>query len=269
MTDTTAVETSDAITATADVEAGDEVTTTADLTDTTAVETSDAITATEDADAGDEVTATTELTETTAVTAENAITATDGGAVGEAITGTMSMTDTTMMTATDVLTAPVQGEDGSCRELLESGDFETTTGWRFGNSRFRAVQVSDPVHGGTYALQLGLPTTVPNRYAHSSALQAVTLPNAATITLTYWERAEGSSDGADYREVLLLDNGFGLLASLQNDRTAGAGEWVQRTIDLSPYRGESGYLYFNVYNNGYDAKFWSYLDDIKLQGCDN
>ena len=47
----------------------------------------------------------------------------------------------------------------------------------------------------------------------------------------------------------------------------GNGEWVDHTYDMQPLRGQSFYLYFNIYNNGGGAQQWSYLDRVSLTVC--
>jgi len=43
--------------------------------------------------------------------------------------------------------------------------------------------------------------------------------------------------------------------------------WQQEAIDLTPYRGETFYLYFNVFNDGNGARTWAYIDEVVLNIC--
>jgi len=55
-----------------------------------------------------------------------------------------------------------------------------------------------------------------------------------------------------------------LLKVLEDD-----GAWKQRAYDLTPFRGESLVLYFEVFNDSTVAgeRTWMFLDDVSLQVC--
>ncbi|HMN27409.1 MAG TPA: hypothetical protein PKE45_04570, partial [Caldilineaceae bacterium] len=108
-----------------------------------------------------------------------------------------------------------------------------------------------------------------NRRSHSSAFQSVELPgNAVTVTLRYWQQPGGSSDGVDYQEALLLRADYSLLTTVARDYAlTGAGQWSERSFDLSRFAGQTVVVYFNVYNNGGGGQQWSYLDEAALIVC--
>ncbi|MEZ4680413.1 MAG: hypothetical protein R2932_39965 [Caldilineaceae bacterium] len=194
--------------------------------------------------------------------ADSGITTTATVTASTGITTGTSVTTTTATTATADSAAIATGTP-SCVDLISDGGFEATGNWKVGNSRFPAARVTEPVYEGEYSLRLGVPNSSSNRWSHSSIFQLVELPsNATEITLYYWEWSEGSSDGGDYREVLLLNQFLRLVDTLSRDRSGGEGAWQQRSgLAARPL------LYFNVYNNGIGTKLWSYLDNVAVVAC--
>ena len=157
--------------------------------------------------------------------------------------------------------------NGTCQQLLTNGDLESSGGWQFGSTPASAAVVNSPVHGGSGAIRMGMVAPA-NAVAHSSAYQRVTLPaGAAQLLLTFWERPSGGSDGADFREVVLLRTNFTALRSLSKQTSAGNDQWGERTFDLTDLAGQTLYLYFNVYNNGSGSQLANYIDDIVLANC--
>lgn len=157
----------------------------------------------------------------------------------------------------------------ACQELLVNGNLETSGGWRFGATPAPGTIVDTPVHGGAFAIRLGIGAGA-NPVAYSTAYQTVTLPaTAEQILLTYWERPGATGDSGDYREVIALRTDFTVLRSLTRQSGAGNDQWTQRTFDLSDLRGQTIVLYFNLYNNGSGATLVNYLDDSSLQSCDS
>jgi hypothetical protein len=43
--------------------------------------------------------------------------------------------------------------------------------------------------------------------------------------------------------------------------------WIEELVDLTPYRGQSLVLYFNVYNDGNGQRTWQFLDDVQIAVC--
>lgn len=181
------------------------------------------------------------------------------------VTGpTRTPTQTPTRTLTPTATAtPVPG---ACAELIVNGGFETADAWLLGQSGHPPLYVPMPVHGGSRALQMGLPAGG-NAVSYSSARQKLVLPTGANkITLTYWEHP-GGGDSGDYREVLLLNAAGLYYRTLDRAYGAGSNQWQVRTVDLESYTGQTVYLYFNTYNNGSGALAWNYLDDVSVQSC--
>ncbi len=174
-------------------------------------------------------------------------------------------------TFTPTATPSPTPDPGACTNLLVNGDFETAVGWSFGSTPYPARYMTTPVYSGQRAVGQGLPPGVTNREAHSSAYQKVTIPaNApAPVVLRFARYSGGPADGVDYRETLLLNSSYGYLASLERSKLAGDNKWVERTYDLTAYRGRTVVVYFNVYNNGKGSQMWNAVDQVSLGGCAN
>ena len=71
----------------------------------------------------------------------------------------------------------------------------------------------------------------------------------------------------DVQEVLLLDPLFTqLIAILERSKSMDSG-WVQAEYDLTPWRGRTLVLYFNVFNRDAAGRTWMYVDDVSVQTC--
>ncbi|MCE7984655.1 MAG: Zn-dependent exopeptidase M28 [Caldilinea sp. CFX5] len=156
-----------------------------------------------------------------------------------------------------------------CVDLIVNGGFEGTGGWSFGSTPAPAKIVNTVAYTGARSVLQGLPTGAGNVTAHSSAFQTVALPNTAQqLILRYWEQPGGTSDGADYRETLLLNPDYSALATLERTSQAVTdGAWRERTFDLTSYRGRNVVIYLNVYNNGTGSQLWRYVDQVALLAC--
>lgn len=189
--------------------------------------------------------------------------------LGGSPTPTPTPTSTATPRPTATPTATPTPTPGACINLLVNGDFESSTGWRFGSTPYPAAYITNPVYAGARAARLGIPAGVANRLAHSSVYQTVTIPaNAvAPVLLRFALRPGGAADGIDYRETLLLNTSFGVVARLERSYAAANDQWGMRTYDLTAYRGRTLVLYFNVYNNGSGSQMWSYLDSVQLGSC--
>ncbi|MFZ1554037.1 MAG: hypothetical protein WAV53_21780, partial [Anaerolineae bacterium] len=156
---------------------------------------------------------------------------------------------------------------GGCTNLLVNGDFEGSSGWAFGSTARPAGYVTSPVHSGARALRLGIAPGTANATAHSSAYQTVVIPAWPTgVFLHFWQRP-GGGEAADYREVLLLNTSYGLVATIERSSAVGNDQWQEKTFDLTAYRNRTLVLYFNVYNNGSGNLTRNYLDDAALFAC--
>jgi hypothetical protein len=155
-----------------------------------------------------------------------------------------------------------------CAELLVNGNMETNAGWQLGPSPVTPQYVTFSYHSPNRSLLLGI-TSGANVESFSSARQTVTLPaGASQITINFWFFA--MADGApttDYMELVLLNaTGTAILNKpwiSHNDSRA----WNQLSFDLTPWRGQTVQVYFNVFNDGLGGRAAMFLDDVSLNAC--
>jgi len=158
--------------------------------------------------------------------------------------------------------------DQPCQELLQDGGFESGTGWTINPGACPAAYVQFPTHSGQYAMRLGI-TEGFNRQAYSSIQQEVTLPaTAQRITLRFhvYPLSEAHA-GADEQQMALLDPASGDTVAVPWRTLSNGRAWSAVVIDLTPYRGRTLLLYFNVYNDGTGGRTAMFLDDVSLQAC--
>jgi hypothetical protein len=188
-------------------------------------------------------------------------------------TGTPTLTPTTTITPTATPTLPAE-----CMNLIVNGSFENNDAWILNQSEATAQYTNSEVYTGTRSIQLGrLPGTgVDNTLSYSSISQTVTISASASLVSLRWWHLYGSeetptetpAETEDHQEVILLGpvpNG-NVLQILQRVRRNG-GVWLEEEVDLTSYRGQSVYIYFNVYNDGNGSRTWMYLDDVRLYIC--
>ncbi len=155
-----------------------------------------------------------------------------------------------------------------CTELLVNGGFEADAGWQLGPSPVMPQYVTYTKHSGIRSLSLGI-TSGANVVSFSSARQTVAIPTASPqVLLSFWFYAMADSPATtDYMEVVLLDaTGAAILNKpwlSHNDSRV----WNQLTFDLTPWRGQTVQLYFNVYNDGVGGRAAMFLDDVSLVSC--
>ncbi len=177
----------------------------------------------------------------------------------------------------------------NCYEAIKNGGFEAAGNWDIATTPRSARFTGDIVHGGSVALLTGIKTGESNVKSHSSAGQLFMIPvNATSVTLRYYrqrytEEAPASAklpkiaDGTaldrsllpydqDWQEVLLLDSYYNVLAFVERGRGNDSG-WVERTYDLTSYRGRWVVLYFNTYNDGAGGVSWMLVDDVSVGVC--
>lgn len=194
-------------------------------------------------------------------------------------------------------TTPTPGP-GTCvvthgTELMVNGGFEGNDGWLLPVTASRAIYSSAVAHAGARSLRLGLlpatghaldgsaespavsernllGETAPAGASYSTAYQTVSLPaGAARLVLTYWRLPGTTATAGDWQRLLLLKPGtYAVLTTLWRG-LQDAGDWQAATIDLTPYRGQTVVLYFEVYNDSTTAagRSWLFVDDVSLVAC--
>ena len=144
---------------------------------------------------------------------------------------------------------------------FESGGF---TYWPQCGS-VNASMTTAKAHTGTYSLKAGSASSTSGEInGDAGVCQQVTVPTSGT--LTFWEYASSneSSTTYAYEEVDLLDS-TGATVALLYQAVDNTGGWVQRTINVSSYAGQTLWLYFGVHGDGYTGTYTTfYVDDVSL-----
>ncbi len=175
--------------------------------------------------------------------------------------------------ATVVPTTPLPPEDPNCPNILVNGSFEGFDGWHFGEDPVPARYVNNFFQEGARAVLLGNPPENPtNVVTFSSIRQLVTLPfTTGQIQLRWWRLLHTAQPGVatgntDRQDLILLSPGLQpiqiLRRELRND-----GIWQEALVDLTNYRGQSLYIYFNAFNDANNARTWMYVDNVRLRTC--
>jgi hypothetical protein len=99
--------------------------------------------------------------------------------------------------------------------------------------------------------------------------QQITIPwDADTVTAYFWTyliaEPSGSTDQAQF--VLLDPWNDGVVAVPWRAQT-GSQAWQAEARDLTPYRGRTLDVYFNVINDGIGGRMGMYLDDVSVLAC--
>ncbi len=141
---------------------------------------------------------------------------------------------------------------------FESGGFST---WQQCGS-VNATISTTRVHSGSYS-DLNGATTTPEVNGYSGVCQQVTIP--ANGQLSFWVY-EGTNDTLAYadQEADLLDASGNVVDALYSEAASTNG-WVQKSFDLSSYAGQTVWLFFGVYGNGWNSGYiYQYVDDVFL-----
>ncbi len=196
------------------------------------------------------------------------------------LTPTPSLTPTpTSVTFTPTPTATALPAGCIDSDLVRNGGFEeplgSAFGWLLGDDPVTPVLSGDKAEG-LRSLLLGNPPGVGtlNLVSYSSVRQLIDLPASASTAWLRWQhqsRSQESPDNApsaweDRQEVILLAPNLDTKAILYRLRE-NVTTWQTERIDLTPYLGQSFYLYFNVFNDGNGSRTWMLLDDVTIELC--
>lgn len=161
---------------------------------------------------------------------------------------------------------------GDCYELLDNGGFETDATWQFLPTRLWPTYAGppNPVHSGLRSVMLGN-RPLPDAVSYSSVRQETVIPpDAQTAFIRFWYWAQSDdTDGGDRQQLSLLDpSTYVRIRDLwRPSPPRNEQSWRLEEFDLTPYRGYSILVYFNVYNDGDGKRTVLFLDDVTLQAC--
>ena len=118
-------------------------------------------------------------------------------------------------------------------------------------------------------MRLGI-TYQSDAQSYSSIHEEVTIPaSAANATLSFWYYPIcQDSLPYDWQEVILLNQSWDVITWAMPKMCSNSQTWTHHTFDLTPYKGQTIILYFNVYNDGVgNLKTAMYLDDVSVEVC--
>ncbi|WP_133479527.1 Ig-like domain-containing protein [Cognatilysobacter segetis] len=152
-------------------------------------------------------------------------------------------------------------------ELIKNGGFESgTTSWT-ATSGDITNSSSYAAHGGTYKLWL-------NGYGSASTdygYQTITIPSTATtVTLSFWLRVVSdettTTSAYDTLKAQLRNGSNAVLTTLATYSNLNKGStYVQKTFDVSAYRGQTVRVYFEGIEGSQVATSFL-VDDVSVQG---
>ncbi len=136
-------------------------------------------------------------------------------------------------------------------ELLKNGDFETDEAWVFGDTPVKGEYSAEMAQSGHRSVKLGI-TAGPDKYSFTSVWQQVSIPaEAQQVTLTaHTYPISQDQPGRDAQNIFILNHRFRIIKQLSRS-LSNSQSWEARTYDLSDLRGQTIYVYFGVFNNGY------------------
>lgn len=175
-----------------------------------------------------------------------------------------------------------------CRNYLNNSSFEATRDWYIPLTVYPADYSTDRAYSGSRSMRTGILKLLDNVYSYSDAEQLVTIPaNADSATLRIWlYPISGEAVDApvppipnmntfqfgkaplanDVQYILVLDQDGNWIDTLfwqrRDDRS-----WVYFEFNLRKYAGDTIYIHFGTYNDGYGGVTAMYVDDAELEVC--
>ncbi len=122
-------------------------------------------------------------------------------------------------------------------------------------------------HSGTYSMHAGSAGSTSGEInGDAGVCQQVTIPSSGTLTFWVYAFSNESSTTYAYQEAELMDSSGTTVKMLWQavDETNG---WVQHSVSVSAYAGQTLWLYFGVHGDGYASAYTIlYVDDVSLTG---
>jgi Bacterial Ig domain/Transmembrane protein 131-like N-terminal len=181
-------------------------------------------------------------------------------------TGTLTVNDNGPGSPQTASLTGVGMQGGTCVPgTLSNGGFETgdLSCWTTGGV-YTPFATTLQKHGGSYSAQLGA-SSEPEPNGDSSIYQTVNVPSnitKATLTFWYWP-ATTDTIQYDWQEAQVRNTSGTMLAQIMKV-CSNSHTWTQMTFDMTPYKGQSIQLYFNVHGDGYGDLTYMYLDDVNV-----
>ncbi len=168
---------------------------------------------------------------------------------------------------------PAGGGIRPMASTIGNGGFETgsLSPWvNESSTRTNYVQVTTArAHSGSYSAFMGT-LQPPEINGWSSIAQLVTVP--ANGILSFWVY-QGSNEGQlgygttyAWQAGYLLNQSGSILTTFYKT-VNNTNSWVNYTVNLSAYAGQTDYIYFGCYGDGYSQTYvYQYVDDVAWAG---
>ncbi|MBP1231564.1 PKD repeat protein [Arthrobacter sp. PvP102] len=194
-----------------------------------------------------------------------------GLANGTAYTFTVSATNAVGSSAPSAATAAVT--PSAPQSVVQNGGFES------GLASWTAAGIAPPkpagtAHSGSGSALLGV-ASGSEPLGDSSLSQSISVPLTGTSILSFWYQPH-TTDAVcsgnnrkkcrwDWMEGQVRGSTGGILTTLFK-LNSNSGTWTRVTADLSPFRGQTVTLWFNVHLDGAVPadNTWMYLDDVTV-----
>jgi len=153
-------------------------------------------------------------------------------------------------------------------ELVTNGGFEgSLSGWTLGGAKL-PVNSTAHAHTGVNAVRCGSATTAgTDLNGDSFAFQSVSIPaTATTATLTFWYFAATLDTVTfDWQDAQVRSSTGAVLVNIFH-MASNTQVWTQRTVDLTPFRGQTVQIYFNAHDDGFSGDPTSlWVDDVSVK----
>lgn len=192
-------------------------------------------------------------------------TATPTSPIGPTATPTTPVGPTATPT-TPAPTATVPVTPGPAGDLIINGNFEGNDGWEFRWTPRQGQYSTAVAHSGTRSAITGIADPNLDTFAYSSVAQKVTIPaNAKKATLkAYVYPASTDMPSADSQYIMVLNSNFMVMTALYQN-LSNEKAWQEKSYDLTPYAGQTIYVYFGAVNVRANGKVTAlYVDDVSL-----
>lgn len=147
--------------------------------------------------------------------------------------------------------------------LIQNGGFETSGSWTF-TGQTLPVRTTTSAHSGSSSLQVGATS---GQQGDSVASQTVTIPSSttkATLSFYYWPATNDSISYA-WQEADIVDSNGQVIQQVFH-QVINSRTWLQLTVDLSKYAGQTIGIQFLDHENSNGGSYYAYMyvDDVTL-----
>ena len=177
--------------------------------------------------------------------------------------GTPTPAPTPVPTATSTPGSTPTATPPGGTNLIQNGGFETSGNWTFTGSTLPVLTTAS-AHSGSSSLQVGATS---GQQGDSVASQMVTIPSSttkATLSFFYWPATNDSITYA-WQEADIVNSNGQVVQQLFH-QVANSRAWLQLTVDLSKYAGQTIGIQFLDHENSNGGSYYAYMyvDDVTL-----